>query len=334
MTGTKLLIVLTSDPDGPVVRHRWLAYRDAFGAAGIVMQIAPWPKDRAVRAASIRQCASGDAVVVSSRLLARRDVLTVRRHAHRLLFDFDDALPFRDTARGAARSATRWRRFKAIVRRADAVTCGNAYLRSLAIRAGKPGLILPTTVDMTHEPWRPEPPMDVPILGWIGSSVTMPYLEARSLVLSAIVASGRPVKLRAIADVAPDMPPGIAVDFVPWQLDTWRHHLTDIHIGLAPLPDDPWTRGKCGLRVLQMMAVGRPVVAAAVGVQAEQVVEGETGFLVGDHEELLTGILTLMRDEALRERMGREGQRVVRERWSVQAWSDRVVDTVAALWDD
>ena len=315
------------------MRHRWLAYREALREAGIVVQLAPWPKDRAVREATIRRCASGDAVVISSRLLARADLSAVRRHAHRLLFDFDDALPFRDSARGATKSSTRWRRFRAIVRKADRVMCGNAYLRSLAIRAGQAGNIVPTTVDMTHEPWRKEVRMDVPVLGWIGTRVTMPYLESRALVLSAIVASGRPVKLKVIADRTPTMPPGIAVDFVPWQLDTWRHHLTDIHMGLAPLPNDRWTRGKCGLRVLQMMAVGRPVVAAAVGVQAEQVVDGETGFLVRDHEQLLTAILRLMRNEALREQMGREAQRVARERWSVQAWSDRVVDTVTALWD-
>ena len=86
------------------------------------------------------------------------------------------------------------------------------------------------------------------------------------------------------ADAVPEFPPGIHIEGVTWTEDGWREALAGAHIGLAPLPDDAWTRGKCGLKVLQAMSVGRPVVASAVGVQREQVVDGVTGYLAETRE--------------------------------------------------
>ena len=124
------------------------------------------------------------------------------------------------------------------------------------------------------------------------------------------------------------MPPGIPVEIVPWSLETEAAALDGFHIGLAPLPDDAWTRGKCGLKVIQMLARGRPVVASAVGVQSDQVRPGLTGFVARTDAEFVEGVLALADDPGLRRRMGAAAREDVRARWSVEAWAPRVADFV------
>ena len=327
----QLLVVLSSDPDGPVVRHRWRAYEAALAAAGIVLEVVPWTKRPGQRRLALQRCSIADGVVLSSRLLAGRDVKRLRRRARRLAFDFDDALPFRDSRRGATPSRTRGRRFHAIVRAADRVFAGNAYLASLSRDHGVDASILPTTVEVPDGPITDEPGMPPAVVGWIGSKATVGYIQERALVLSALVAAGHVYRLRVIADAAPSLPPGIHVELVPWAADTWMRELAAIHFGIAPLPEDAWTRGKCGLKVLQMLALGRPVVASDVGVQREQIRDGETGFVAKDRDTFLRGMLTLMEDPEARQRMGAAGREDVRAHWSVEAWAPRVVTEVEGL---
>jgi glycosyltransferase involved in cell wall biosynthesis len=325
------LLVISSNPDGPGVRHRWLAFAPALAEAGIGLEVAPWPKSRRIRSRSLRRARSASGVVVASRLLAPLDAWRLRRRARRLAFDFDDALPFRDSSRGAGRSPTRSWRFRSLVRSADRVFAGNEYLAGLAADAGAGAAVLPTVVEVPPGAGPDEPPPEPPVVGWIGARTTLPYLESLAVVLSAVVGSGRALRMRAVADAVPVFPPGIAVEAVPWTLEGWRRELARIHLGVAPLPDDPWTRGKCGLKVLQMLSVARPVVASAVGVQREQVLHGETGFLASTPAEFVDGIVALLDDPERRRRMGEAALRDARRRWSVEAWTTRVLAEVQHL---
>lgn len=333
MSTSRRLLVISSDPEGPTFRFRWLAYAEALAASGIDIEVAPWPKALAVRRRTLARASEVDGVVVSSRLLTVRVVNRLRRRARRLAFDFDDALPFRDSRKGASPSPTRRRRFRALVRAADLVLAGNRYLQGLASDFGGEGHVVPTTVKTRDHPISPEPSDGPTVIGWIGSEATIPYLESRALVLSALSASGRPYRLLVIADVAPVFPTGIPVDFVPWKKGIWRDVLAGAHFGLAPLPDDPWAQGKCGLKLLQYLSLGRPVVASAVGVQKEQVQDGVTGFLAQDRESFLDGILELMDDPERRRKMGAAGYEDVRENWSVAAWAPKVVGHMQQLLD-
>jgi hypothetical protein len=325
VTRSRTLLVLSSQPDGPVVRHRALAFRDALACEGITLEVAAWEKGWLSRRRVLERAEAAGHVWILSRLLKSVDVERLRVRVRRLLFDFDDAMPFHDSFRGATPSRTRAERFRAVVGVADGVSCGNAYLATLAERAGARATILPTVVHVLPGAPAPEPPLPPPVIGWIGTRATMPYLEAARVELAAVVAMGHPFRLRAVADVAPAMAPGIPVELVPWTLDGADQALDGMHIGFAPLPDDAWTRGKCGLKVVQMLARGRPVVASAVGVQREQVKNGATGFVGATGAEIVEGFLTLLRDSALRRRMGVAAREDARARWSVEAWTGRVV---------
>jgi len=328
MSRLRTLVVIVGERTDAVVRHRALAFGPALARAGVALEVHAWEKSWLARRKVLARAEAVGNALVLSRLLAPVDVERLRVRVRRLLFDFDDALPLRDTAGGATPSRTRVERFRAIVEAADAVSCGNAYLADLAERAGRRATVLPTVVEVGDGPLPSEPPVPPHVLGWIGSRATLPYVETATVELAAVVAMGNPFRLRIIADASPTMPPGIPVEAVAWSLAGEAAAIDGMHVGIAPLPDDPWTRGKCGLKVLQMLARGRPVVASAVGVQSDQVRDGVTGFVAATREKFVESVLDLLRDDGLRRRMGAAGREDVRARWSVAVWTPRVVEHV------
>ena len=329
MSETRTLLAIGPDDLGPVLRYRALAFRLALAKAGVVLETTGWPKGWRARRRVLERAKKVGHAWVLSRLLRPADVRALRRRVRRLLFDFDDAVPFRDTAHGATPSPTRTRRFRTILRAADAVSAGNENLAALAKAEGVDAAVLPTVVVVGEGPPAPEPSTLPPTIGWIGSRSTLPYLQRATIPLAALIASGHAIRLRVIADAMPILPPGIPVEQVPWSTEGEASALDGIHIGIAPLPDDPWTRGKCGLKVLQTLSHGRPVVASPVGVQAKQIRDGVTGFLARDEEAFVARLAQLLHDADLRHRMGVAAREDVRARWSVAAWQDRVAAHVA-----
>lgn len=326
---TRLLLVISSEPDGPSVRHRWRAFAGDLEAAGVVLQVAPWPKERAGRQATLVRASGADGVVLSRRLLPRPWALRLRQRARRLLYDVDDAMPLRDSQRGATRSCTRARRFDRLVALADQVVVGNEVLAGLCRAPRRPPAVVPTTVEVAAEP-APMPARGPLVVGWIGARATLPYLEAGLPALAAVARAGRAVRLRVVADAAPREPAGVEVEWVPWSEAGEAAALAGMHAGFAPLPDDGWTRGKCGFKVLQMMGAGRPVVASPVGVQAQQVQHGVTGFLATREAEQVDAWLRLADDPAACARMGQAAHAAVRAGWSRAAWAPRLVPLVEA----
>ncbi len=331
MAAIRTLLVISSDPEGPVVRHRWRAYEKALRASDIGLEVAPWPKARGTRQETLARAGAAAGVVISSRLLAGRHVAALRQATPALAFDFDDALPYRDSSRGATRSATRTKRFEAILAAADRVMAGNAYLAQLVEATGRTATTLPTTVAVDEQVPPPSEDPRPARIAFIGSRSTIAYLESLGEALEAVARGSTPFRLRVIADVPPRLPAEVDVEFVPWALDTWRASLEGADFGLAPLPDDPWSRGKCGLRLLQTLAAGRAVVAAPVGVQAEQVRDGVTGLLATEPADWCAATAELLDDRERRVAMGAAGHADVLQRWSVRAWTPAVVEEVEQL---
>jgi glycosyltransferase involved in cell wall biosynthesis len=134
-------------------------------------------------------------------------------------------------------------------------------------------------------------------------------------------------RLRIVADAAIEVP-GLRVENVPWSLESESRLLAESDIGLAPLPDTPYTRGKCGLKVLEYMAAGLPVVASPVGVNGDYVVPETTGVWATTSEEWIEAVRRLAGDAALRERMGRAGRRRVEAEFDFRVLAPKVVDLV------
>jgi glycosyltransferase involved in cell wall biosynthesis len=124
--------------------------------------------------------------------------------------------------------------------------------------------------------------------------------------------------------------PGLEIVDVPWSEATESAELAAADIGISWIPDDPWSRGKCGLKVLQYMAAGLPVITNPVGVHPEMVRHGETGYLVNSASEWVDAVRTLAHDPDLRRRMGAAGRRVVEERYSVEAGAGKWIELITS----
>jgi glycosyltransferase involved in cell wall biosynthesis len=230
-----------------------------------------------------------------------------------------------------------WRmlRFWATLYASDAVIAGNAYLaeRAGSLVEAERVTVIPTCIDPSrYRPARHERTGGEVRLVWIGQRSTLNSMAFLQEHLAAAAARLPGLQLRVICDSLPRLE-GIRVVGRPWSSETEAVELADADIGITWLPDDAWSRGKCGLRPLQFMSAGLPVVANPVGMNAEMVLSGQNGFLAGTPQEWADAIVRLASDPAQRQRMGCEGRKLVEERYQARRWGQEFAAVVAqASW--
>lgn len=327
------LAALVQSPEHVCCRYRLAAFVPFLEGAGHRLQLLSWPRSAWGWLTLGRDLANADAVVVQRQLPSSWQLGLLRRAARRLVFDFDDAVCFRDSysARGI-HSARRLRRFRAIIRAADAVVAGNFFLAGLAARWTAAQRIhhIPTCVDPDRYPLAEHRRRAADVqLVWVGSSSTLQGLEACRPMLEAVGQSLPGLRLKVICDRFPQFD-HLSVVPCPWSADREAAELADADIGISWLPDDPWSRGKCALKVLQYFAAGLPVVANPVGVQGE-LVDEQTGCRVQGAADWIEAITRLAGDPARRRRLGRQARRRVEAEFSLQAGADAWLDVLRFL---
>jgi glycosyltransferase involved in cell wall biosynthesis len=239
----------------------------------------------------------------------------------RLVFDVDDAvwLSGRQTGghpasalKGAARKV-RW-----LAERAEHTIAGNEILAEHLAAYSQRVTVVPSLVDPARFPLRQHAQAETLTLGWIGSPTTAPYLRG---IVEAIerFASGspRPVRLLVVGGSPPPIA-GVQVEELAWSEEAERQSLDQIDVGLMPLEDTPWTRGKCAYKALQYMAAGIPPVAEDVGVSAATI--ADAGYAVKGSDAWVEALQALAGDADLRSRLGGVGRHRVEERFSPQRW--------------
>ncbi len=294
-------------------RYRVIANLDAFEREDVDVYPLVLPRTARGRRRLYRDAGAFDVVVLQRRLIQPWELAALRESAPVLGYDFDDALVYRDSGRG---SFSRRFKFTRIVRAADFITAGNDYLAGLCdVEEGRK-FVIPTPVDT--DLFRPAARDDAVVrVGWIGSKSTVRYLAA---VADAVEAAAREVDFEfvVISDAFPSPAPGV-MRAVRWNEETEAEEVARLDVGIMPLPDDPWTRGKCGFKLLLYGAVGIPSVASPVGANRDILVEGETGVFAGSSQEWRDALVRLVRDGALRRRIGAAARRRIEERYSCEA---------------
>jgi glycosyltransferase involved in cell wall biosynthesis len=240
-----------------------------------------------------------------------------------LVFDFDDATYLADTSQANAWS----RRLKSVTkveticRVARHVTVGNEFLATYARNRANKVTVIPSTINTDIYQVQPRTRNGVPVIGWTGSVTTVPYLMALAPALRRL-REKQEFELRVIG-VEVDIE-GLAVRCVPWRAETEPDDLRALDVGLMPLPDDEWSRGKCGMKALQYMALGIPPVVSPVGVNTTIVRDGVNGFYACTEEEWIDRIALLLEDEPLRRRLGQEARGAVEESYSARTHAPRM----------
>ena len=326
------LVALAESESHVCCRYRLTAFRGALAAAGHTLDVRALPTSLFGRLSLGADLTSHDAVILQRKLLPRWAIALLRRRVRRLLFDYDDAVWLRDSysAKGFD-DPKRAARFRATVNACDLVIAGNEYLAAEARRfvPAERVCVVPTCVDVAKYVPAASANTDGLRLVWVGSSSTLKGLERFAPTLSAIGRAVPGTRLKLVCDRFAEFP-DLPVECCVWQEHTEAAEIAASDVGIGWVPDDPWSRGKCGLKVLQYQAAGLPVVANAVGVQADFVRDGETGFRATTTDEWVTAVRTLT-DPALRTRLGAAGRKQVEERYSVAAGGRLWVDALAAL---
>lgn len=331
------LTALVKNPEQVSCRYRLAAYRPLLEQAGHHLELRTWPRSWLSRFTLPRELRNSDALIAQRSLLHGWQLRLLRRAVDFFIYDFDDAVFVRNSYAGSGpHSGTRARRFAAAVREADAIVAGNAFLAQYAASyAGSvPVQVIPTCVPTErYHVARHDRKLKGVELVWIGSSSTLRSLEAIAPRLEEAGERWPGVHLKLVCDRFLHLR-HLPVRECPWSEQHEAEVLAEADIGISWLPGDIWSRGKCGLKVLQYMAAGLPVIANPIGVQTDLIRHGETGFLVETADEWIEAIGRLACDPALRRRMGEAGRQRVEADFSVPAGAQRWIALLDQLAGD
>jgi glycosyltransferase involved in cell wall biosynthesis len=321
------LLALTEGPDHVCYRYRVAPFARALARAGRQIECQPLARSPLARWRQLRRAGHADAVLLQRKLLPFWQLRVLRRAAKKLIYDFDDALFHRDSYH--PKGIDSWQRmlgFWMTVYAADLVFAGNQFLfdQAAAFVGAERVRLLPTCLEPGNYPIASHTgPGGRPLkLIWIGQRSTVKCLYQIQKHLRDSAENPCPgVELRVVSDVFPELD-GVRVLPIAWNASTEAAELAAADVGISWLPDDRWSRGKCGLKVLQYMAAGLPVIANRVGVHREMIVDGVTGFLADTPQEWAAAIGRLSGDASLRAAMGAAARERVEEEYSVARWEE------------
>lgn len=247
----------------------------------------------------------------------------------KLIFDFDDAIFKFDISPGNRLFSFMKNPSKTadIIKVSDMVFAGNDYLKDYALQFSDKVKVVPTTIDtVEYAEDLSKKRKDKICIGWSGSITTIVHFQFAEKFLKPIKEKyGDQVYIKVIGDGS-YVNEELDVKGSPWRKDTELADLNEIQIGIMPLPDDEWAKGKCGLKGIQYMSLGIPTMMSPVGVNSEIIQDGENGFLATEVDEWVEKLSRLIDDEALRLKLGKAGQQTVLDKYSVEACKSLYLD--------
>ncbi len=335
---------------GPSSRYRVFQFLPHFQAAGIgcrvdalfgeiyfsILKVHPWALRTLLKIPYVSVCflrrlwtlltlGRQDLIVIEGQLFPYAPPLAerlLRWCRYRVAIEMDDAIYL---------TPGHEKKMPALLSMATGAIVGNDQLAAYARQFSSRVSVVPTVVDTERfipDPTRsvgsPEPSSEPITIVWIGLAYNLKYLDVLAPALRALQSTFR-LTFRVVSSRPPHMP-GVEIEFRPWDFHREVADLQDATIGVMPLEDTEWARGKCGLKLLQYLAVGMPSVASPVGVNRDIIVNGANGFLAATEQEWHERLDTLCRQPRLRARMGQAGRRTVEERYSLAVWGPRLVD--------
>jgi hypothetical protein len=344
----KVLLLSRYSRSGASTRLRFLQYLPRLTAAGLEVTQAPLFDDEYLRRLyrgarrSPTQVASAYLRRVVQLLAAGRyDLLWVEKELFprlpasverllaglgmRCVVDYDDAV-FHDydlSPNWLVRRAL-GRKIDVVMRRATLVIAGNDYLAARAQAAHAASVeTLPTVVDLDR--YHVAPASDSSLrIGWIGTPVTAPYLLSIEGALRELTGDGT-TRVLAVGARAGSLP-RLSVEVRPWSEEGEVAEMQQFGVGIMPLADGPWEKGKCGYKLIQYMACGKPVVASPVGMNPQLVEHGVNGFLARTEAEWIQALRTLRDDPQMRHEMGKAGRALIERKFSLDVAAPRLIE--------
>lgn len=357
MLEKKRILALTRyDQCAASTRQRFLQFAPALAEAGFDLRISSLFDDNDFKAVNLNR--RGSALKLAGlywhrlRTMLRRDktdLLWIQYESFPFLpaaferaaffpgvpivVDYDDAYFHRyDRHRSRLVRVALGGKLRPLISGADEIVAGNAYLANYARQWNKQVTIIPTVVDTDVYRPRLSSKHQPVTIGWIGSPTTWrAYVRPQLGLLRQICEQGQARFLVVGAGEVPAADRFHGMELRPWREANEVDDIQDMDIGIMPLPDDAWARGKCGYKLIQYMAGGLPTVASPVGVNADIVLAGQTGFLAKTADDWHRHIMRLVVDPPLRRRLGSAGRARAMRFYSLAAHAPALVDVMQRL---
>lgn len=311
-------------------RYRVLQYLPFFRAAGIDTEVFEFPQRMAGWSSLWEFLKKGDVIFVQRKRLPFSVLLFLKRLKKKILYDFDDAVMFKNSLSKNPYSLRRTLSFKRMLHYTDLVVAGNGFLKQEAEKYHGRVKVLPTPIDAERYQKKKNYKSDTVNMGWIGDHGSIHYMESYKDVWEAIGRKYTNVVLTIICDTFIDTK-DITLRRIPWSYEREIDDLMSLDIGLMPLFDDLWSKGKCGFKIIQYLGVGVPAVCTPVGINRDVVHDGVHGLWANTKDEWIEKLSTLIENASLREKMGGEGRRKIMDAYTVQTCAPKLIEWIKEM---
>jgi glycosyltransferase involved in cell wall biosynthesis len=321
MEGFLEIVALVESEEHVCTRYRLSAYKEHFAKSGYSLRYLAWPKTL-FGLLSLAAKLQNKTVIVQRKLPPTWLTWLIRRSCKYLIFDFDDAIFLRDSySKKGMDDRSKLARFIAISKAADAMVAGNRFLAdasALHTSASKI-FVIPTVIETSKYQLAPSATLNDSLeMVWIGSKSTLQSLDIIRPILEELGKTFPNLSLKIICDSFPTFD-HLKISPVQWQENNEVAEIQSANLGICFMPDDRWSRGKCGLKLLQYMAAGLPVIANPVGVHNEIIRHGYNGFLANTYEDWSNAIALIYKNKEQQKLMGGRGREIVDSLYSVHS---------------